>query len=153
MDEQELNAQPLSDDGEFSAVQFFANGVHEYALRNVSAKRAVQYAVHLATSVAAKIGTTLRVIVTDGGDDCVWQWDYGKGMVWPKTPNVPVQLQAHPHEFDCAECGRHVIDYVPPPDPKLCAACVGVPGWYDHEDFARMIDPNNTRKVQRDGKT
>jgi len=36
-------------------------------------------------------------------------------------------------EFDCCECGRHIISYGfgsdRPPEPPLCAACLMIPGW------------------------
>jgi hypothetical protein len=36
-------------------------------------------------------------------------------------------------EFDCCECGRHIISYGygsdRPPEPPLCAACLMLPGW------------------------
>lgn len=37
-------------------------------------------------------------------------------------------------EFDCCECGAHVVAVIPeePPEPPLCATCLHIPGW--HED-------------------
>jgi hypothetical protein len=36
-------------------------------------------------------------------------------------------------EFDCCECGRHIISFGygsdRPPEPPLCAACLMLPGW------------------------
>jgi hypothetical protein len=36
-------------------------------------------------------------------------------------------------EFDCCECGRHIISFGfgsdRPPEPPLCAACLMIPGW------------------------
>jgi hypothetical protein len=29
---------------------------------------------------------TKRVIITDGGDYCVFEWQFGKGIVWPYRP-------------------------------------------------------------------
>lgn len=69
--------------GEFSVCQFFVNGSYEYVRRFVSAEEAAKAAQHYCTSVGARIGTTVRVIITDG-DDCIsFEWKYGEGIVYP----------------------------------------------------------------------
>jgi hypothetical protein len=68
--------------GEFSVCQFFADGSHEYVRRNVDAKEAVETAHHYCTSVGAQIGTTQRVIITDGGDCTNFEWQFGKGVTF-----------------------------------------------------------------------
>ena len=40
-------------------------------------------AIHYSTSVGAQIGTTVRVIITDGGDCIAWEWIRGQGVVFP----------------------------------------------------------------------
>lgn len=65
--------------GEFSICQFFANDSYEYVARLVDAEEAVTVFRRYTTSVGAKIGTTKRVIVTDGGDSIVLEWEFGKG--------------------------------------------------------------------------
>lgn len=72
--------------GEFSVYQFFglqADAAYEEVLRFVDAKTAVDKALSLARSIGAKIGTTQRVIITDGGDETNWEWVFGKGMTFP----------------------------------------------------------------------
>ena len=69
---------------EFSVCQFFSDGKYEYVRRFVEPEEAVKAAKHYTDSVAAKIGITQRVIITDGGDCCVFEWEYGKGITWPK---------------------------------------------------------------------
>lgn len=69
--------------GEFSVCQFFQDGTYEYVRRFVSAEEAVEAFKHYTTSVAAKIGTTVQVIITDGGDLTCAEWQYGKGIVFP----------------------------------------------------------------------
>lgn len=129
----------------YSVVQFFPNNMWERAMHEVPAEDALRHATHLATSVGAKIGTTRRVIITDAGDDTIWQWDYGKGLVWPEVAEVPEPLKAHgPQEFDCAECGMHIVDYSGI-ERTQCAACIHVPGWYNHADVARILDPDHHR--------
>lgn len=69
--------------GEFSVCQFFENGSYEYVRRKVSGEEAVATFKSYCTSVGAKIGTTVRVIITDGGDDCNMEWKHGEGIVFP----------------------------------------------------------------------
>lgn len=47
-------------------------------------------------------------------------------------------------EFDCTECGRHIISLCGP-RPALdgsdrCAACLSLPGWYNDAELLRMLD-------------
>lgn len=73
-------------EGEFSVCQFFAdNAGHEYAARYVDAKSALTTAFALTCSVGAQVGTTDRVIVTDGGDCIAWEWKFGAGITFPPT--------------------------------------------------------------------
>lgn len=71
--------------GEFSVCQFFADGTYEYVRRFVSPKAAVEAYRHYTTSVGAQIGTTVRVIVTDGGDCINMEWNHGKGQTFPRS--------------------------------------------------------------------
>lgn len=68
--------------GEFSICQFFEDDSYEFVRRYVPAKEAVEIAKHYCTSVGAKIGTTKRVIITDGGDNVCFEWQYGKGITF-----------------------------------------------------------------------
>lgn len=58
----------------FSVCQFFVTGEYEYVRRYVSAKEAVDAALHYTNNVATKMGIIERVIITDGGDCTVWEW-------------------------------------------------------------------------------
>lgn len=69
---------------EFSVYQFFADGSQEYVLRFVPAEEAVVCASGLCKSVGALLGTTVRVIITDGGDCCCFEWEREKGVVYPE---------------------------------------------------------------------
>ena len=69
--------------GEFSVCQFFKDGSHEYVRRSVDAKEAVQAAHHYTHNVAVKLGVVERVIITDGGDDCCFEWKRGEGVTYP----------------------------------------------------------------------
>jgi hypothetical protein len=70
--------------GEFSVCQFFPDGTYEYTRRYVPAQEAVTAFVHYCTSVGAKMGTTARVILTDGGDEINMEWKYEDGIVFPE---------------------------------------------------------------------
>jgi hypothetical protein len=69
---------------EFSVCQFFADGTHEYVRRYVTAKEAVEAARHYTQNVAVTMCVVERVIITDGGDDCVFEWKRGEGVTWPE---------------------------------------------------------------------
>lgn len=73
----------------FSVCQFFPNDSYEYVRRHVDAEEAVKAAHHYCSSVGARMGTTVRVIITDAGDCCVFEWKFGEGVVFP-----PIQKQA-----------------------------------------------------------
>jgi hypothetical protein len=49
------------------------------------------------------------------------------------------------HEFDCPECGRHIVQ-ICGPRMTLCAACQSVPGWFHDPAIARILDPDQRRK-------
>jgi hypothetical protein len=68
---------------EFSVCQFFSNDMYEYVRRWVSAEEAMKAFQHYTTSVGARLGTTVRVIITDGGDDTNMEWIFGKGITFP----------------------------------------------------------------------
>lgn len=35
-------------------------------------------------------------------------------------------------EFDCTECGQHIISYCPPdPAETRCLTCIWLPGWFN----------------------
>jgi hypothetical protein len=69
--------------GEFSVCQFFPDGSYEYVRRGVEAAEAVKAAMHYATSIGARLGTTSRVIITDGGDCTTFEWTWDQGIIFP----------------------------------------------------------------------
>jgi hypothetical protein len=68
---------------EFSVCQFFCDGSYEYVRRWVTAEEAVKAAKHYTESAGARLGTTVRVIITDGGDFTNFEWKYGQGVTYP----------------------------------------------------------------------
>jgi hypothetical protein len=77
--------------GEFSVYQFFEDGSQERVRQFVDVQEATDAFAHYTNNVACRIGITKRVIITDGGDSTVAEWQHGKGLVWPnkddKEPN------------------------------------------------------------------
>jgi len=79
----------MTGESEFNVVQFFSSkagplaGQHEYVRRNVTAEEAILAARHYSNNVATKLGIVDRVIVTDGGDSCVFEWKAGLGVTFP----------------------------------------------------------------------
>lgn len=71
--------------GEFSVYQFFIDETWERVREGVDAEEAVKAAKHYCTSVGARIGTTRRVIITDGGDFCCFEWKFGQGVTFGLT--------------------------------------------------------------------
>ena len=70
---------------EYSVCQFFDDGSCEYVRRFVGDKEAVEAFKHYISSVGARIGTTKRVILTDGGDSINLEWEFGKGITYPPS--------------------------------------------------------------------
>lgn len=75
------------DTGEFSVFQWLATGkgedLQEQVRSFVSAEEAVKAAQHYTSCVAARMGLTSKVMITDGGDNCVFEWRKGEGVVFP----------------------------------------------------------------------
>jgi hypothetical protein len=69
---------------EFSVFQFFPDDSYERVLSFVGPAHAVRTAKQLTETVGARIGTTRKVIITDGGDDTVFEWKFGEGVTYPK---------------------------------------------------------------------
>ncbi len=81
---------------QFNVVQFFPNGDSHYERRGIGAIAAVTFAKELTERPAAVIGITRRIIITDGGDNTVFEWKYGEGVTFP--PPQPVSKDDH-HPF------------------------------------------------------
>jgi hypothetical protein len=79
--------------GEFTVVQFFPDGTYEKVREFVDANESVAAAVNYCASIGARIGTTRRVIITDGGDCIVYEWVHGKGVVFPPANPAPVAAE------------------------------------------------------------
>lgn len=60
---------------------------------------------------------------------------------------------AFQREFDCVECGRHVISFGNPilaaAHPDTCAMCFSIPGWFHDPELAGVLDPYHHRAPRR----
>lgn len=68
--------------GEFSVFWWDQSGSYYPEKRFVSAKEAVDTAASLVSRPAALIGAIQKVMITDGGDCCNFEWQFGKGVVF-----------------------------------------------------------------------
>ena len=72
--------------GEFSVYWFDPDDYSYEELRFVDAETAVNRAKALTQSVGGRLGTTKRVIITDGGDYTCFEWKFGEGVTFPPQP-------------------------------------------------------------------
>ena len=70
-------------DEHFSVYQFFMDGSYEQVCHLVSAERAADVFARYTKTLGAQLGTTVRVIITDGGDCICMEWIFGKGITFP----------------------------------------------------------------------
>lgn len=69
--------------GDYSVYVFFPDGRSMDEMRWVDEETAVKVAARLVGTVGAWIGTINRIIITDGGDNTCFCWEYGKGVTFP----------------------------------------------------------------------
>ena len=48
-----------------------------------------------------------------------------------------------PYEFDCKECGRHVVAICSPYRIEVCALCQSMPGWFRLPKLRRRLDASD----------
>jgi hypothetical protein len=75
-------------DGEFSVYQFFPDETYEEVLRFVDAETAMRTVVSLTQSLGGRLGTTAKVIITDDEDYTTFEWQHGKGVVFPTREDI-----------------------------------------------------------------
>jgi hypothetical protein len=60
----------------------------------------------------------------------------------------------HSEEFDCLECGQHIVRIIADPAaPKLCAHCRFMPGWFRNAEVRALLAPEglpNLPKKEQD---
>jgi hypothetical protein len=68
---------------EYSVYQFFADDSYEAVKSFVPLSEAMRAFKGCTINVAASVGITSRVIMTDGGDSIIVEWKYNQGITWP----------------------------------------------------------------------
>lgn len=71
----------------FDVWQFFPDDTYERMRSRLTAKEAVEEAKRLTETLGGRLGTTRRVIITDDGDNTVFEWRFGEGVTYP-TPEM-----------------------------------------------------------------
>jgi hypothetical protein len=72
----------------FNVIYFDEEGYWEYALRDVPAQRAVEKAKRMIEIAIEDDNDIDRIIITDSGDMTTFQWERGKGVVFPTRADV-----------------------------------------------------------------
>lgn len=70
-------------DEKFSVYQFFEDESYERVRYLVPLDEALLAVRHYCNSVGARLGVTVRVIITDSGDLTCFEWKNGQGVVFP----------------------------------------------------------------------
>jgi hypothetical protein len=86
-------------EGEFSVWAFFADGFHFRHIEWVEEITALEGAGEVISSVAAQVGVIERVIITDGGDNTVFEWEFGLGITFP-TPEQRKEAKENGNSSD-----------------------------------------------------
>src|SRR5687767_9320416 len=83
------------DDGgsRYSVYQEFVDGVGEQTRHGVSYKEALRTAIQRSTSETAKAGITQRVLITEEGKHCVFEWTLTEGLTWPPLETLLPELR------------------------------------------------------------
>jgi len=73
---------------EFSVYQFYPNKQYRPIVRFVDSDTAAKIAKNIIEGPSCECGVVDRVIITDGGDCTIFEWQYGKGIIWPVIEHI-----------------------------------------------------------------
>jgi hypothetical protein len=71
-------------EGEHSVVVFYPDETYEYVRRWIDLETAVNVAAMYSRGVGAQTGIVRKIIITDGGDNTNFVWEFGKGITYPE---------------------------------------------------------------------
>lgn len=82
------------EDNQYSLYIFDEDGrsIRPYLL--IGLNEVMASTMQLITSPLAVTGMFHRIIITDGGDSTIFEWQYGKGIVYP--PSIEINLTDRP---------------------------------------------------------
>lgn len=83
--------------GEFTLYWWDRDGGQHRELVLVSAQRAAERAFSLANGPASKLGIISRIMITDCGDSCVFEWTHDAGIIFPPV-SPPVLSNPDPQD-------------------------------------------------------
>jgi len=66
---------------------------YEYELRNDEAEKCVKEAKRITESVGGQCGMVSKVMITDSGDCCIFEWRFGEGVVFPTREQCAEELK------------------------------------------------------------
>jgi hypothetical protein len=81
--------------------QFFLDDTYEKVGEGLDGKAAVERAKDFTQRPAATVGIIQRVIITNDGDQVVFEWQHGKGIVFP--PGFAEQELKPPEEPETSQ--------------------------------------------------
>ena len=73
-----------SQGGPFKVWVFFPDQSHYCAADGLDMGQAVQTAKQQTETIGARLGISRRIIIEDAGGDTVFEWQYGKGVTFPR---------------------------------------------------------------------
>lgn len=73
----------MNEEEKFNVVQFLDCDFTEYVGRGLPIKEAIDLAHSYTTRPAARMGIIRRVMITDASDNCCFDWQFRKGIVFP----------------------------------------------------------------------
>ena len=73
----------MTTEEKFNVVQFLDCDFTEYVGCDLGINEAIELAHSYTTRPAARLGIIQRVMITDSGDNCCFDWQFGKGIVFP----------------------------------------------------------------------
>jgi hypothetical protein len=77
-----------TDRPEYSVWEFYPDDSYTAVVQFVGAEAAVKAAHACTQKPAVQLGIIVKVMITDGGDACVFEWRHGVGVVYPPREDV-----------------------------------------------------------------